>query len=51
MMKYRWIDENTGELRRNLFDIIISGLQDRIWCLKNGHKMWRRKWHYNREGW
>lgn len=50
MSKYHWINDLTGEIRTNVWCVIIGDLQDCIWCIKNHHKMWHRKWRYSRKG-
>lgn len=49
MSKYHWCNAY-GEIRKTILHVIVGDLQDRLWCLKNGHKMWPRKWQYNRKG-
>lgn len=48
---FHWFDRETGELRRNLWHLIIGDIQDAIWCLKNGYTLIKRRWKYSKEGW
>ena len=50
MSNYHWINDYTGEIRKTIWSVIFGDLQDRIWCVKNGHRMWKRKWRYSRKG-
>lgn len=57
MKTYHWIDENTGELRRNLWDVIYNTVWEFFWCIKRSITKKKhcpfihRKWRYSRKGW
>ena len=50
-MKYKWIDDATGELATNIFDVLRKTFEESFWCLRNHKPQIRRKWKYNKEGW
>ena len=44
-MKYHWQSKITGEIVRNLYEVIITIVED----LKY-HKFWNLSWKYSRKG-
>lgn len=50
-VRYHWMDNETGELRENLWKVIAGDIQDAIWCIKTRRKLFRRKWKYSKKGW
>lgn len=56
-MTFHWIDENTGEVRRNLWDVIYNTVWEFFWCIKRRIvkkkpcPLIRRKWRYSHKGW
>ena len=50
-MMYKWIDNESGEIRRTIFHVIFGDLQDILWCLRTKRKYWKHNWRYNKKGW
>lgn len=48
---YHWIDNSTGEIRKNIWNVIIGDIQDAIWMFRRGYPQIRRKWRYSKKGW
>ena len=48
---YHWVDDNTGELRKNIWHVIIGDIQDAIWMFRHKYPQIRRKWRYDKKGW
>lgn len=50
---YKWINTETGELRKNLWDVTTYLVWYFFYSLRHGYKnpIMPGKWKYNRKGW
>lgn len=50
-MTFHWMNKSTGEIRRNLWEVIYGDVRDFFWCIKKRCPLIPHKWHYSRKGW
>ena len=49
---YKWINSETGELRKNIWDIAGLYIWYFFYCMRNGYKpSYPGRWKYNEKGW